>query len=983
MDNHRSVYFLSGCRAGTTFEYRVLQKQEQLSLFGIQSIVEQRLFYTKETLKEALSHDVIFLYRVAYSRFIEEVIQQARGRHIPVVFGVDDLVFEPTVVNDPVRKMSHDQAAHYYEGSWRYRQALIASDYVVTSTEYLTELARKLGKTAFVHRNGLSKWMIDAAEELVPQRTPRSSRDNLIIGYSSGTATHDQDFLEAAPALAQIFDRYPDVELHILGPLVVPPELERFGDRIRNLGLQPWDKVFGFLNTFDINLGPLEQGNPFCHAKSEVKYTEAAVLGIPTIASRIDPFEYAIRDGENGFLAGDTKEWVEKLDVLLSDHPLRHRMGETAHRDVMARYAPDVLGQELVQTFDTIQERYRQEYVSVLDVAPEPKDVPLILNWIITEPTPGSGGHTDIIRMVNLLASFGHQINAYIVPRQRLADKSDWQIREYIRENFADIEGSVIKWSSGSMVEADSLILTHWTTAYEIDDAPSATKTFYFVQDWEPFFNPMGTKYLRAEQTYKMGFFCITLGQWLTDYLREMYNADADYFDLAVDHAIYYPRPVEKPSRPRVCFYARPSTPRRLFPLGVEALALIYQARPDVEFVLYGAEDTDLNRQDPIPFPYINRGILKEQELAELFSSSHVSVVLSPTNCSLVPPEVMACKSAVVDLNRDTVRGVLEHEVNALLAEPTPAAISEAVLRLLDDEPLRERLIENAYQQVQQLSWSKSARRVEEIMYQKLPSTRRVLAPHKFEPRAKTPALENLPPQQRQHLDAIHRKRRRPLSQSIALAKSVVKRLLRIDRNLGLNGTPILQTRQLAGHRRIGQTFVAKYDGLYRIDVLVSANGRRNTRDLIFHLKESPQAQADLAVVHLNSSLLLDRNYASFVFEPQSNSRGKSFYFYLESPESVLSDSTSLWYYRSVEIARASLYHNDRPIEGQLVFGLHYMDEQLGEIGERPIVLRFDLLTNFWQRLRMAFHMLRQRDLARLRWEVTRYLLWKISGEQG
>jgi len=981
---HRpSVYFLSGCKAGTTFEYRVLQKQEQLALYSIQGVIQQEasynLSYNKETLREALSHDLLYLYRVAYSPLVEELIQQARGRHIPVIFGTDDLVFDPQVVNDPVKKMGHDRAAHYYEGTWRFRQTLLTCDYVVTATEYLADLARARGKRAFVHRNGLSQWMVDAAERLIQRRRERPARGTITIGYSSGTATHDRDFLEASPALAQILARYPQVELHILGPLVVPPELRPFGDRVRNLPLVPWKDVLGILNTFEINLGPLEYGNPFCHAKSEVKYIEAAPLGIPTVASRIDAFEFAIRDGENGFLAGDTDEWVEKLERLVTDPVLRHRMGESARADVMARYAPAVLGQELVRTFETIQELHAQERAATLDAAPDPRTTPLILNWIVTEPTAGSGGHIDIIRMINLLAGFGHQINAYVVPKQQLLDQSDLAIRDFVRHHFTDLDGFQFKWTGGPMAESDAVILTHWTTAYMIDDVRNTSKVFYFVQDWEPFFCPMGTDYLRAEQTYKMGFSCITLGRWLSEFLRSQYNADADYFDLAVDHAIYGPRPMTKPAQQRVCFYARPSTPRRLFPMGVEALSLVHQRRPDVELVFYGAKDDDLRHPHVIPFPYTNLGILKEHELAQLLSTSDVGVVLSPTNCSLVPPEMMACKCAVVDLNRETVRGVLEHEGNALLAEPTPQAIADAVVRLLDDEPLRQRLVDTAYQQVQQLSWVKSARRVEEILYEKLPTSRRALAPYRFRTQPSPPALAGLPPEQREHLNAIHRKRRRVVEHWKARAKNWVKRLLQIGRSLGLNGTPAQALGELTGRRRVGQSFTARRDNLHRIDVLVSTYGRRNTRDVIFRLKDSPTADKDLAAVRLNASLLADNSYARFVFEPQPGSRGKSFYFCVESPESVRGDAITLWAYRQVDLPDARLYRNGRTSDGQLIFGTFYLDDQLGEVGERPFSHGFGPVVTFWQRLKKVYRLLASRDLSRLRWEVLKYLEWKIG----
>jgi glycosyltransferase involved in cell wall biosynthesis len=981
-----SVYFLSGCDRATTFEYRVLQKQEQLAHYGLDSAAQKRLAYSEHTLEAAMSHDILYLYRVPYSFFIEELIRQARARRIPVLFGVDDLVFMPEMSKwvDAVTAMSHHQAALYYEGAWRFRRTLLESDYVVASTEYLAELARGLGKTAFVHRNGLSQWMIDASPSIVDERRRREGRDRIIMGYGSGTATHRKDLAEAAPALAQVMSRHENVELHIVGPLhideplALPDRLREFEERVQYLPLVGWREWLGLLGGFDINLAPLEADNPYCLAKSEIKHTEAAVIGLPTVASRTAAFEYAIRDGETGFLAESDAEWSAALERLIGDPALRSCVGDAARKDVLNRYAPPVLGRQLVNTLETAKEHTSRRYAAVA-VEANPQDTPLILSWIITEPPPGSGGHTDIFRMINLLADFGHQINAYIVPRRRLTAKGDLEIRDYIRRHFVDLEGSVFKWTGGPMVESDAVLLTHWTTAYKIRDIPTAAKVFYFVQDWEPFFNPMGVHYLRAEQTYKMGFSCITLGQWLTDHLRALYDADADYFDLAVDHSIYYPRPVEKPERPRVCFYARPSTPRRLFPMGIEALTLVNQRRPDVEIVLYGSSESDLRRQGRIPFPYTNLGILKENELAELFSSADVGVVLSSTNCSLVPPEMMACKCAVVDLNRETVRGVLENEVNALLAEPTPEAIADAVVRLLGDEVLRQRLIDTAYQQVKQRSWAKSARRVEEILYRKLPPTRQAWAPYRSAPRSALPALDELPSQQREHLDAIHRQQRGVIGQLKARAKNLVKRFLRVNANIGLSDAPVQMMGELTGRRSLGQSFVARHDNLCRVDVLVSTYGRRNTRDVVFHLKTSPEAEDDLARVRVNASQFLDREYVSFVFNPLPESKEKSFYFYMDSPESVPGDAITAWAYSQVELPEFTLYRNHRKQKGQLIFGLFYVDDQVGEVGERPYPQGFSQVTTFWQRLTKAYQLVSTRDLSRLRWEIQRYLLWRLG----
>ncbi len=978
-----SVYFLSGCRAGTTFEYRVLQKQEQLSAYGIHSLARQDLSERGRLLREAAAHDLLYLYRVPYSSLIEALIEQARGRGISVVFDTDDLVFEPDLVHhvDPVRAMSHEDAALYYQGVWRYRRALLASDAVVTATRYLADRARALGKPAFVHRNGLSRDMIAQAAELV-QRGSGSARDRVVVGYGSGTATHRKDLAEAAGALAELMARHPQVELHVVGalhpddPLPLPDALNPFADRVRHRPGVPWPEWLALQHSFDVNLAPLESGNPFCDAKSEIKYTEAALVGVPTVASRTGAFEYAIRDGETGFLAGDPDEWLVKLEALVTDAGLRRRVGEAARADVLARYAPEVLGEGLVETLTAIQALPERE--SDPPAAPASDETPLILNWIFPEPMPGSGGHTDIVRMMNLLADFGHQVNAYVVPRHRLWDKSDLEVRQFVRRHFADLKGGVFKWAGGALVESDAVVLTHWSTAYLVDDVHNTSQIFYFVQDWEPFFFPMGTEYLRAEQTYKMGFSCITLGRWLTKRMREWYDADADYFDLAVDHTIYYPRPVEPADHPRLCFYARPSTPRRLFPMGIEALQLVHQRRPDVEIIFYGVEEADL-RPHPVPFPYTNRGILNEGELAELFSACEVGIVLSPTNCSLVPPEMMACKCAVVDLNRETVMGVLEHEVNALLAEPTPAGIAETALRLLGDEPLRQRLVEAAYQHVQARSWRKSARKVEEIMYCKLPVTRRGRAPHRFHAPPNPPALDRLPPDQQRRLNAVHAARRRLPARAKAAFKAWAKRLLGVDRGVALNGAPVHLLGELSGRDRVGQRFVARRDGLCRIDVLAATYGRRNTRDLIFRLKTSPDAEEDLVTARLNASLLIDQGYVSFGFPPQPESAGKSYYFCLESPESVPGDAITLWAYQQADVPGAALERNGRTSNGQLVFGLFYRDEGVGIVGERPLLYGWGKRVTFWDRLKKGVQVLANQGPRGLGREVLNYWKWKTG----
>jgi hypothetical protein len=260
-------------------------------------------------------------------------------------------------------------------------------------------------------------------------------------------------------------------------------------------------------------------------------------------------------------------------------------------------------------------------------------------------------------------------------------------------------------------------VATHFSTVGYALDQPAAGKRYYFVQDFEPYFYPVGTEYVQAENTYHSGLYCITLGPWLARLMREKYQAMADHFDFAVDTGIYFPRPLESTPPPRVAFYARPVTPRRGYPMGIEALRRVKEKKPEVEVVLFGAA----HLEDPPPFPYTNRGVLPEDELARLYSSCRVSLVLSLTNPSLVNFEMMACKCAVVDIQSERMEGLFRHGEDSLLVPPTPEAMSEAIMEILNDDRLHHHLVEQAYRKVIHYSWKNSARQIENILLSNAP----------------------------------------------------------------------------------------------------------------------------------------------------------------------------------------------------------------------------------------------------------------------
>ncbi len=129
---------------------------------------------------------------------------------------------------------------------------------------------------------------------------------------------------------------------------------------------------------------------------------------------------------------------------------------------------------------------------------------------------------------------------------------------------------------------------------------------------------------------------------------------------------------------------------------------------------------------------------------------------------------------------------------------------------------------------------------------------------------------------------------------------------------------------EMYGDNRFGQTFVACCADLYRIDIVMSTYGRRNTKDVVFRLKEGLTAQPDMVSLQFNASKVIDEAWYSFVFPPISDSIGKEFYFYLESPASEPGNAITVMGQEGDPYSDGQAFINGQPAPGDVAFRAHY-----------------------------------------------------------
>jgi O-antigen biosynthesis protein len=319
----------------------------------------------------------------------------------------------------------------------------------------------------------------------------------------------------------------------------------------------------------------------------------------------------------------------------------------------------------------------------------------------------GSGGHNSIFQLCLGLERLGHTVSIWLEDPEGV-QRDEWPavVRATIRSHFAPVEAPVYKGFE-HWFGADVVVATGWQTVFRVMSLDGCRARAYLVHDHEIEFSGTSVERMWADATYRLGLFHIAASPWLRDVIEQQYRGRASVFDFGVDHDIYRSLDVAR-RRDTVVFYSRHVTPRRAVPLGLLALAEFHRRRPDVRIVTFG-----YGVPPPAAFPVDHVGVASQRQLAALYNEATVGLVLSMTNYSLVPQEMLACGLPCVDLAGFSAETVFGVDGPVELAAPRADAIADAIERLLSDESLWQRRSDAGRAFVADKTWTRATAQVE------------------------------------------------------------------------------------------------------------------------------------------------------------------------------------------------------------------------------------------------------------------------------
>lgn len=697
-DQAFDVVFIDGTHGSVSARYRVTHIAEGLQEIGY-STLHARTDHTPFDVLARLNCRIAVFVRTALDQNYEYIAQSLRARGARIVFDIDDLVFDESAIqyHRAAQYLGEDEFRKYLWGVAHYKKFLLYADVVTTSTTYLADYIRdKFSLEPVVVHNTIGRSYLTHYDDSVVSYTRPGAR--FVVGYYSGTKTHQDDFREAYPGIVRFMRTYPDVMLRVVGYLDLDefPDLSPMQDRIETIGFTPYYKMIDDIAQCDVVIAPLEQDNPFCEAKSELKFFEAALVGRACIATPTKTFRTASQDGRYCLLAGSETEWFDQLSTLLLSPTRRIDLARAARSYACEAYSymaaariaedayftlPATPGQSLTRA------KFGRFYNSGNPQALRSKvaddgsgteavnDRGLSVGVIVPGIVVGGGGHRKIFKFCADWAAKGCVVTIYV-----MSTESAEALAKTIRQYFYDFPCKIVNYN-GVLRRHDAIVCTSWSTAYSLRNYAEKSRVFYFVQDFEPMFFAAGSEYVKAIGTYRYGFNVVCYGKWVGAKVRSETDIDSVIIPFTMDHSLYT-SDARTTKSVDVLFFARPSQDRRCFELGIEALRLVHAENRAIRIALYG-EDT----YGDLGFQYHNFGLIRDvSTLAAIYRKSRLGICFSTTNPSLVGYEMLASGLPLIDLRVPGFEHNFGGEDFVYYADPTPESIYGAVARGLDDK---------------------------------------------------------------------------------------------------------------------------------------------------------------------------------------------------------------------------------------------------------------------------------------------------------
>ena len=665
----KDVLFINGCYLPHPSRYRVAHQLEQLLSNGMTA---DQVFYDKLTMEKQKYYRTFIFFRCPITDTIKEFIKRAKENNKVIFYDIDDLVFdkEYTKTIKYIKEMSKADQDLYYDGVKRMGDTLKLCDYAITTTEPLAKELKKYVKDVYVNKNVASERMAELSINAIKE--VKKSNDKIYLGYLSGSITHNPDFELIKKPLINIMKKYDNVYLKVCGLLDVPEELKPFKDRIETSPFMDWQDLPKLIASLDVNLAPLEE-SLFNNAKSENKWTEAALVKVPTLASDVGSFK-VINNNVDGLLAkNNEKDWEKALEKIISDAEFRKELGNSAYNRCIKEYVATYSGYGLTKF---IQSKLNKSLAFIL-------------------PTTNiSGGVNVILKHCSILKK--HNYDVFIINMDKYENN--------VINNDGEID-VISPLKTKVTCNVDKMVASLWSTIYFAKKYPKVKNIAYLVQNYETNFMNYGNYQKQlAEATYTMdNVEYLTISKWCENWLKDDYKREVKYAPNGIKLEQFPFTERKFDGKIRILIEGNSEDYYKNVDESFRIVEKLDKSKYEIKYLSYQGE--------PKKWYYVDEFLHKVpyDEVGKIYNSADILIKSSILESFSYPPlEMMATGGiAVVAPNDGNIEYLRDNENCLLYEQGNIDDAVEKIERITTDSKLRKKLIDGGLKTAKEREWSK------------------------------------------------------------------------------------------------------------------------------------------------------------------------------------------------------------------------------------------------------------------------------------
>ncbi|QGR19754.1 glycosyltransferase family 4 protein [Stygiolobus azoricus] len=269
--------------------------------------------------------------------------------------------------------------------------------------------------------------------------------------------------------------------------------------------------------------------------------------------------------------------------------------------------------------------------------------------------------------------------------------------------------------------DSDVTVATYYLTAFSVWFSQNKNP-FYLMQDFpelvEENEGKLGLNIFY--QSLKLPFSFITVSSYAKQLIVENNpTAKVTIAHPGVDLNVFRPRSVNAQNRKKRVMVILRGSRLKGDEVAMEVLKNLNKKLP-IHAVLVGSKSLvkHYSKSIGLDFEYSVFSNVSDEVLAELYSSSDAFLHTSYAESFGLPPlEAMACGTPVVMTDNKGSRDYAINNFNALVSQPGDInSLANNLLKVLQDDKLRERLIENGLETAKKFTWNSTVDNFEKAL---------------------------------------------------------------------------------------------------------------------------------------------------------------------------------------------------------------------------------------------------------------------------